>query len=102
MSLEQMFEKILNKLSNFEKRFENIDTKLDNFQMGLEQVEKFFNAEIAKINKTTTTKVSLDELFLLNFNWVLRIWYQTKDLLNKPRKVPRIWERGLNSKALLK
>ena len=65
MSVEQMFEKFLNKLSNFEKRFENIETKLDNFQMRLEQVEKFFNAEIAKINETTTTNVSLDEFFLL-------------------------------------
>ena len=65
MSVEQMFEKILNKLSNFEKWFENIETKLDNFQMRLEQVEKFFNAKIAKINETTTTKVSQDEFVLL-------------------------------------
>ena len=113
MSVEQMFEKILNKLCNFEKRSENIETKLDNFQMRLEQVEKFFNAEIPKINEITTTKVSQDEFFLLKSEFESfvksdRIEGLMKELYDKRLNIlvhgleetERVWETKEKSKVI--
>ena len=65
MTVEQLLEKILNQLINFEQRFDNNEMKLDNFQKRLEQVEQSFTNEITKVNSKMATKVSQAEFFIL-------------------------------------